>query len=257
MDRLRVDAKRLREMAGVPRSKTVARALLCGVGNSADSARISIRFLYGKPQKDIAMNANNICHQWFEFNRAALEPVVSWNEIMFQSLEKLVGSRQIFDQFFEINRVALNPLMRGNEFIFRATEKIIQHNLGLAQDYLDMGIRQRNLWCDVKNIPKWKNEERKLLGEFSERLVDRGEAYLKLANELSNTLGGLVEDAAEHMVEATQQATKTTARLTSEVAGKTAESTHARGQATPGEAAKPHEGATAKSHDGATAKSHA
>ncbi len=136
------------------------------------------------------MNASQACNQWFEFNRAALEPFLRWNEIAL-----------------------------------RAAEKVARHNLTLAQDYLDLGTRHLNLLCDVKDPQKWKDEEGRLIAEFGQRIVDHAGDYLKVAQETRDAMNHLASEAAQHMAETAQRATDATAKASSEVAGKAAEAT--------------------------------
>jgi phasin family protein len=164
------------------------------------------------------MATSQICNQWFEMNRAVMEPFVRWNEVAFRSVERSAGNRQMFDQWFELNRAALEPIMRWNEIAMRTAERVTRQNLNLAQDYLELGARQLNLLCEINDPQKWKNEESKLAAEFSQKIVDRAGDYLKTAQEARDALNNLASETAQQVAEAAQRAADTTARTTSETA---------------------------------------
>jgi hypothetical protein len=168
------------------------------------------------------MNASQMCNQWFDINRAVLEPFVRWNEIALQSAERMAGNRQIYDQWFEINRAALDPFLRWNGIAFSVAERIARRNLDLAHDYLDVGVRQLNLLCDVRDPQKWADEERQLVAEFGQKIVDHAGDYLKVAQEAQNAFNDWANESARQAAEAAQRAAEATARATSEAAGKTA-----------------------------------
>lgn len=164
------------------------------------------------------MNTQQACNQWYDFNRAAMEPFLRWNEVAFQSVERLAGNRGMINQWFEVNRSAFDPVLRWNEIALRAAEQVARHNLTLAQDYLDLGSRHFGLLCDVKDPQKWKDEEGKLVSEFGQKIVDHAGDYLKVAQETRDALNNLASDAARHLAETTHRATETTAKATSEAA---------------------------------------
>lgn len=173
------------------------------------------------------MAANQICNQWFEMNRAVMEPFVRWNEVAFRSVERVAGNRQMFDQWFEVNRAALDPIMRWNDIAMRAAERVTRQNLTLAQDCLELGTRHLNLLCEANDPQKWKDEESKLAAEFSQKIVDRAGDYLKVAQETRDALNNLASEAARQVAETAQRAVDTTARTTSEAAGRAAEAAKA------------------------------
>lgn len=173
------------------------------------------------------MATTQACNQWFEFNRAAMEPFLRWNEVAFQSVERIAGNRGLFDQWFDVNRAVFDPVLRWNEIALRAAEQVARHNLTLAQDYLDLGSRHMNLLCDVKDPQKWKDEESKLINEIGQRIVDHAGDYLKVAQETRDAMNNLASEAARHLAETTHRATETTAKATAETSGKAAEATRA------------------------------
>lgn len=165
------------------------------------------------------MNTSRICNQWFDINRAVLEPFVRWNEIALQSAERVAGNRQIYDQWFEINRAAMDPFLRWNGIAFSAAERVARRNLSLAHDYLDLGTRHLNLLCDVRDPRKWADEEKQLVAEFSQKIVDHAEDYLKVAQETQDAFNDWANESAQQAAEAAQRAAEATARATSEAAG--------------------------------------
>jgi|GEM_PF-995473 len=164
------------------------------------------------------MNTRQVCDQWFEMNRAAIDPFMRWNEIALQAAERIAGNRQVYDQWFEMNRVAIDPLMRWSEIALRAAEKVARCNLVMAQDYLEMGTRQAQLNCETRDPEKWKNEERKLISEFGQKIADHAGDYLSVAKETQDALNEWADQTARETAERATRAAESTAREAGEAA---------------------------------------
>lgn len=168
------------------------------------------------------MNTSRVCNQWFDMNRAMLEPFMRWNEVALQSAERVAGNRQLYEQWFEINRAAFEPFLRWNEITFSAAERITRRNLNVAHDYLDMGVRQLNLMCETRDPEKFADEEGKLAAEFGQKIAGHAGDYLKVARETQDAFNQWADESAQRTAEAVKRATETTARATSEAAGSAA-----------------------------------
>ncbi|CAL1240725.1 phasin family protein [Candidatus Methylocalor cossyra] len=181
--------------------------------------------------------------QWFELNRAVFEPFVRWNEVTLQSVERLAGNRQFFEQWLELNRAAVEPVLRWQEIAFQTAEKITRRNLNVVQDYLELGARQLNLWREVQDPQKWKDEESKLAAEFSQKIVEHAGSYLEVAKEARDALNELTNQTARQFAEQTHKAAQTAAE-TAEKAGEAAKAagTRAAGQPSRSEAAAAQKG---------------
>jgi hypothetical protein len=164
------------------------------------------------------MTTGRICNQWFDMNRAVLEPFMRCNEVLLQSAERVAGNRQLYEQWFEINRAAFEPMLRWNEIAFSAAERITRRNLNVAHDYLDLGVRQLNLLCETRNPEKFADEEGKLAAEFGQKIAGHAGDYLKVARETQDALNQWADESAQQAAEAAQRAADTSARVTSEAA---------------------------------------
>jgi hypothetical protein len=164
------------------------------------------------------MNTSRICNQWFDFNRAILEPFMRWNEAALRSAEQVAANRQVYDQWLEINRAAFDPFLRWNEIAFSAAEKITRRNLNVAHDYLDLGVRQLDLLCDVRDPDRWTDEEGKLAAEFGQKIAGHAGDYLKVARETRDAFNEWANESAKQAAEAAQRAVDTSAKATSEAA---------------------------------------
>lgn len=161
------------------------------------------------------MNTRQICDQWFEINRAVMDPFMRWNEIALQTAERLTGGRQIYEQWFEMNRIAVDPLIRWNEIALSAAEKVAKCNLVIAQDYLEMGTRQTQLNCETRDPDKWKDEERKLVSEFGQKIADHAGEYLRVVKDTQEALNEWANQTAKESAErAARVAERATARTT-------------------------------------------
>ena len=169
------------------------------------------------------MSTSQIFNQWFDINRALLEPFVRWNEVALQTAEKVASNRQFFDQWFEIHRTAADPFLRWGEIAFSIGEKVARRNLTLAQDYLDLSVRHVNLLREVRDPQKWADEEGKLAVEFSQKIVNHAGDYLKVAQESQNAFKAWASEAVQQASEAAQKTASSAARTTSETAAKAAE----------------------------------
>ena len=147
------------------------------------------------------MNTRQMCDQWFEMNRAAIDPFMRWNEMALQAAERMAGNRQVYDQWFEMNRVAIDPLMRWNKIALQAAEKVAKCNLAMAQDYLEMGTRQAQLNSETRDPEKWKDEERKLISEFGQKIADHAGDYLRVAKETQDALNEWANQTARETAE--------------------------------------------------------
>ncbi|CAI8759464.1 phasin family protein [Methylocaldum szegediense] len=158
------------------------------------------------------MNTRQIYEQWFEMNRAAIDPFMRWNEIALQAAERVAGTRQVYDQWFEISRIAVDPLMRWNEIALQAAERVAKYNLAVAQDCLEMGTRQIELNCETRDPDKWKDSEKKLISDFGQKIADRGADYLKLVKETQDALNEWASQAAKETAERAARAAESAAR---------------------------------------------
>jgi hypothetical protein len=156
------------------------------------------------------MNTRQVCDQWFEMNRAAIDPFMRWNEMALQTAERMAGNRQVYDQWFEMNRVAIDPLMRWNELALQVAEKVAKCNLVMAQDYLEMGTRQAQLNCETRDPEKWKDAERKLISEFGQKIADHAGEYLKVAKETQDALNEWANQTARETAERAARAAEST-----------------------------------------------
>ncbi|HYE37772.1 phasin family protein [Methylocaldum sp.] len=162
------------------------------------------------------MNTRQICDQWFEMNRAAMDPFMRWNEIALQAAERMAGNRQMYEQWFEMNRAAIDPLMRWNEIALQAAERVAKCNLAMAQDYLELGTRQAELSCEARDPEKWKDEEKKFVSEFGRKIVDHAGDYLTVARETQDAMNEWANQTARETAERAARAADTTARAAAE-----------------------------------------
>jgi hypothetical protein len=164
------------------------------------------------------MNTRNVCDQWFEMNRAALEPLMRWNEVALQTAERMAGNRQVYEQWFDLNRAALDPLVRWGDIALQAAEKVARCNLTLAQDYLDLGARQTDLLSEVRDPQKWKDEENRLVSEFTQRWVDHTGDFLQVARETRDAYTDWANRTARETAERAARAADTAAKAAADTA---------------------------------------
>lgn len=158
------------------------------------------------------MNTRQMYDQWFEMNRAAIDPFMRWNEIALQAAERMAGSRQVYDQWFEMSRMAVDPLMRWNEIALQAAERVAKCNLAIAQDCLEMGTRQIQLNCETRDPDKWKDGEKKLISDFGQKIADHAADYLKVAKETQDALNEWASQAAKETAERAVRAAESAVR---------------------------------------------
>jgi hypothetical protein len=109
---------------------------------------------------------------------------------------------RLFDQWLEANRVMTAPAVRWQEITAEAAQKLVQHNLAVAQDYVEFGTRNAQLLGEVKEPSKWVAEQGKLASEFSLKMVERTADYFKHAKETQESLVNLAETTAKTVAEA-------------------------------------------------------
>lgn len=158
------------------------------------------------------MDTRHICNQWFDINRAVMEPFVRWNEIALQTAERAAGNRRVYDQWLDFSRSIFEPVLRWNDIAFSAAERVTRRNLNMAQDYLDIGVRHMNALCDVKDPQKWREEEGRLAAEFSQKMVDHAGDYLRVVQETQHAFNDWANQAAQQAAESAQRAVETTAK---------------------------------------------
>lgn len=90
---------------------------------------------------------------------------------------------QFYDQWLEVNRAAMGPVMRWNEIAAQSAEKYARYGLAVAQDCLDIGTRQLQLCGELKDPQKWAAESSKLAGELGQKLMGRATEGLQVAKE--------------------------------------------------------------------------
>ena len=128
-----------------------------------------------------------------------------------------------YTQWLEINRAALAPLVQWNELATQTAEKLTRHGLALAQDIVELGARQLQLAGEVKDPQKWLLEESKVLTEYGQKLAARAGDYLDVSKEVREsvvswgektaklTAETIIPEVRESVLGGVQSATKATA----------------------------------------------
>lgn len=111
-------------------------------------------------------------------------------------------STRLFDQWLEMNRAALAPATRWRDIATTATDKLVRHNLAVARDYVDFGLRQAQVLGDSKDPAVWASEGGKLSAEFGQTLVNRAGDYFGIVKETQAAFGELAESSAKAAVDA-------------------------------------------------------
>ena len=104
-------------------------------------------------------------------------------------------------QWLEVNRAALSPLLSWNQQASQTTEKLARHGLALAQDMVELGARQLQLAAEVKDPQKWFLEESKLLNEYGRKMTTRAGDYLDLSKEVRESVSSWGENTAKTTAE--------------------------------------------------------
>jgi hypothetical protein len=104
---------------------------------------------------------------------------------------------QLYDQWLEVNRAALAPIMRWNEIAAQSAEKYTRYGLAIAEDCLDVGTRQLQLYGEIKDPQKWAAESGKLVGELGRKLMTRATEGLEVAKEARDAFAGWGAKAVE------------------------------------------------------------
>lgn len=107
-------------------------------------------------------------------------------------------------QWSDINRAALAPLLSWNELALQTADKLTRQGLALTQDIVELGARQLQLAGEVKEPQKWAVEEGKLLAEFGQKLATRSNDYLALSKEVSESVLQWGESTVKSAAEAVQ-----------------------------------------------------
>lgn len=94
-----------------------------------------------------------------------------------------------FDQWVELNRAAMAPVIRFQELAADAAQKMLRYNLSVTQDCVDFGSRQIQLLGELKDPQKWGLETGKAVSEFNQKLVDRAADYFKVTKETQEAFG--------------------------------------------------------------------
>jgi hypothetical protein len=152
------------------------------------------------------MDTIRICNQWLDMNRAAMEPLLRFSQAAWQTAERVTGDRRPYDQWFDLNRAALEPFLRWNEIALGAAERLTRRNLSMAQDCIEAGVRQMNLMCEAKDQQQWEADERKLVSEFGQKLVEHAGDYLKVARETSQACKDWADEASRQAASVAQRA---------------------------------------------------
>ena len=105
-------------------------------------------------------------------------------------------STPLVDQLLEANKAALAPVARLQELAADTVQKVVQHNLAVAQDYVELGSRQFQLLGEVNDPQKLVAEEGKLASEFGQKLVTRACEFFQLTKEAQNVFGNWAQDTA-------------------------------------------------------------
>lgn len=104
---------------------------------------------------------------------------------------------RLFDQWVEANKAALAPVVRWQEIAAETAQKLVQHNLAVGKDYVEFGTRQLQLLGEVKDPQKFAAEEGKLAAEFGQKLVDRTGDFFKVAKEAQEAVGAWADQTAK------------------------------------------------------------
>ncbi|MGX2040506.1 phasin family protein [Methylocaldum sp. MU1018] len=133
-----------------------------------------------------------------------------------------MNTREMYDRWFQMNRAAIDPLMRWNEIALEAAEKVARCNLAIAQDYLEIGTRQAQLNCETRDPEKWKDEERKLMSELGQKIVDHAGDYLAVVRDTQNALNACAYQTARETAERAARAADAAAETAAESSARTA-----------------------------------
>lgn len=107
----------------------------------------------------------------------------------------------LFNQWLEANKAALAPVVRFQEIAADTAQKLVQHNLAVAQDYVEFGTRQIQLFGEVKDPQKLVAEEGRIAAEFGQKLVDRTGEFFKFTKETQEVFGIWAQDSAKTAAE--------------------------------------------------------
>jgi hypothetical protein len=107
-------------------------------------------------------------------------------------------------QWSEINRAALSPILSWNEMAAQTADKFARYGLALTQDIMEMGARQLQLAGAVKDPQQWAQEESKLLTEYGQKLAARSSDYLALSKEIRESVANWGETTAKAAAETIQ-----------------------------------------------------
>lgn len=107
-----------------------------------------------------------------------------------------------YSQWLEMNRAAMSPILRWNELATQTAQKLARQGLTLAQDVVELGARQLQLMGELKDPQRWALEESKLLAEYGQKFVGRAGDYLSMSNEVRESVVNWTEDTAKTAADA-------------------------------------------------------
>ncbi len=104
---------------------------------------------------------------------------------------------ELFEQWMTMSKEAAAPMMKLNQLSAKAMEQVARQQLEIAQDYVDLGARQAELFVSAQDPAQWITAQGELTGEFSKKLMGRTESFMKLAGETQKEMTAWAEQNAE------------------------------------------------------------
>jgi phasin family protein len=108
---------------------------------------------------------------------------------------------ELFEQWINISKEAAEPMMKLNQLSMKAMEQVARQQLEIAQDYIDLGVRQAELLQTAEGPQQWIAAQGDLTGEFSKKLMGRADSFMKLAGETQKEMTEWAEQNAEMVKE--------------------------------------------------------
>ena len=108
-------------------------------------------------------------------------------------------SNEAFEQWLAFSKDASEPFVKLNELSDKAMEQVARQQLDMARDYLDLGSRQMELLSSAKDPQEWLKNQSELSTDFSRKLVDRAEEFMRIAGDTQKEVAAWTEQTAEKM----------------------------------------------------------
>jgi hypothetical protein len=107
-----------------------------------------------------------------------------------------------FENLLEMNRAAFAPVVRWQELSAEATQRVVQHNLNVARNCMDFGVRQAQLLGELKDPQRFGLEAARLAADLGQKMLEQAGDYFKIVRETQDAVGQWAETAAKASMDA-------------------------------------------------------